>query len=99
MFMAPLERPMIWVMFYADMELHTGRIIQGVIVLDQDDALEEGAAVVVWIGHADRPVRVSDEELDLVRQGKAEAARGELLDARAFLQETRPDSSAVACEP
>ncbi len=43
------------------MGLHTGRIIQGAIVLDEDDALEEGAAVVVWIGHADRPVRVSDE--------------------------------------
>lgn len=69
------------------MELRTGRIIQGVIVLDQDGVLEEGAAVAVSIGHLDRPIRVSDEELNLVRQGKAEAARGELLDARAFLRE------------
>jgi hypothetical protein len=69
------------------MELHTGRIIQGAIILDQDDALEEGAAVVVCIGHVDRPVRVSDEELDLVREGKAQAARGELIDAHAFLRE------------
>jgi hypothetical protein len=70
-----------------EMELHTGRIIQGAIVLDQCDALEEGAAVVVCIGSVDQPVRVSDEELDVVRHGKAEAVRGELIDARAFLRE------------
>lgn len=71
------------------MELRTGKIIRGTIVLDEDDDLEEGASVAVWIGHMDRPVRVSDDEFEQVRQGKAAAARGELLDARAFLRELR----------
>jgi hypothetical protein len=69
------------------MGLHTGRVIKGAIVLDEDDDLEEGAAVAVWIGDSQRPVRATDEELELVDKGIAEAERGELVDARAFLRE------------
>lgn len=68
------------------MELRTGRVIKGAIVLDEDDELEEGAAVAVWIEDP-RPVRATDAELELVREGIAEAERGELVDARAFLSE------------
>ncbi|NJK31324.1 MAG: hypothetical protein HC927_02290 [Deltaproteobacteria bacterium] len=71
------------------MELRTGRVTKGSIVLEDDGELEEGATVAVWIGRTDRPIHVSDEELDLVRQGKADAARGVLLDMRAFLRELR----------
>jgi hypothetical protein len=74
------------------MELRTGRVIKGAIVLDEDDELEEGAAVAVWIGDSQQPVRVSDEELELVRKGVAEAERGELVDARAFLRELQRES-------
>ena len=69
------------------MELRTGRVIKGAIVLDEDDDLEEGAAVAVWIGDPRQPVRATDEELELVRKGVAEAERGELVNARAFLRE------------
>ena len=69
------------------MELRTGRVIKGAIVLDEDDDLEEGAAVAVWIGDAQQPVRATEEELELVRKGVAEAERGELVNARAFLRE------------
>jgi hypothetical protein len=68
------------------MELRTGRVIKGAIVLDEDEVLEEGTAVAVWITDP-RPVRATDEELELVRKGIAEADRGELVDARAFLRE------------
>jgi hypothetical protein len=37
------------------MELRTGRVVQGAIVLDEDDELEEGAAVAVWIGDRSSP--------------------------------------------
>jgi hypothetical protein len=69
------------------MELRTGRVIKGAIVLDEDDDLEEGAAVAVWIGDPQRPICATDEELELVRMGIVEAERGELVDARAFLRE------------
>lgn len=71
------------------MELRTGRVIKGAIILDEDDDLEEGAAVAVWIGDPNKPVRTTDEELEMVRKGQAQAARGELIDARAFLRELR----------
>jgi hypothetical protein len=69
------------------MGLRTGRVIEGAIVLDEDDELEEGAAVAVWIGDPQRRVRATDEQLELVDEGIAEAERGELVDARAFLRE------------
>ena len=69
------------------MELRTGRVIEGAIVLDEDDALEEGAAVAVWIGDPQQRVRATDAELEIVRKGIAEAERGELVDARTFLRE------------
>jgi hypothetical protein len=71
------------------MELRTGKVIHGAIVLDDDDELEEGASVAAWIGNPNAPVRVTDEELELVREGQAAAARGELIDARSFLRELR----------
>ena len=71
------------------MELRTGKVVQGTIVLDDDDELEEGASVAVWIGEPNTPVRVTDEELELIREGQAAAARGELIDARSFLRELR----------
>jgi hypothetical protein len=74
------------------MELRTGRVVKGAIVLDEDDELEEGAAVAVWIGDPQQSVRATDEELELVRKGVAEAERGELVNARAFLRELQRQS-------
>ena len=69
--------------------LHTGKIIQGAIVLDDAEPLEEDDAVTVWVERSDEPLRVTDEELCLVRQGQAEATRGEGLDARDALRRMR----------
>jgi hypothetical protein len=71
------------------MELRTGRVVNGAIVLDDGDDLVEGAAVVVCIGDPHEPVRATDEELEALRKGQAQAQRGELIDARAFLRELR----------
>ena len=74
------------------MELRTGRIIKGAIVLDDDDDLEEGASLAIWIGDSQQPVRATDEELEMVRKSQAQAQCGELIDARAFLRELRRQS-------
>jgi hypothetical protein len=79
------------------MELRTGKVIQGAIVLDDEDELEEGASVAVWIGNPSMPVRATDEELELVREGQAAARRGELLDARSFLRELRRATRCSSC--
>lgn len=71
------------------MEVRTGTVINGAIVLEDKGELEEGASVTVWIGESHDPVRATDEELQLIRAGKAAASRGELIDARAFLRELR----------
>jgi hypothetical protein len=64
------------------MALRTGKIVSGAICLDDDRELEEGMPVAIWIGDPNAPVRVTDEELELIRAGQAAAKRGELLDAR-----------------
>jgi hypothetical protein len=74
------------------MEPRGGKVINGAIVLEEADDLEEGASVTVWVGDPSEPVEVSAEELDLIREGQAVAARGELLDARAFLEELRNEA-------
>ena len=71
------------------MEPRIGKVINGAIVLQDGGGLVEGAAVTVWIGDPSEPVDATDEELELVRQGRAAAARGEVVDARAFLDELR----------
>lgn len=71
------------------MEPRAGTVVNGAIVLDDADGLVEGAAVTVWIGEPSDPVTVSETELELIEQGEQAAARGELLDARAFLAELR----------
>lgn len=73
----------------SDVGLHTGKIIHGAIVLDDTDDLQEGASVTVWVEHSQQPVRVSDEEIRLIRQGQAEAARGEGVDARRAFEQLR----------
>ncbi len=45
------------------MELRTGKVVKGRIVLDDEDDLEEGAEVKVWVGAPDEAVHVTDEEL------------------------------------
>lgn len=71
------------------MEPRTGKVVHGAIVLDDDLDLEEGTPVTVWIGNPSVPIRPTEDELELVREGQAAAARGELIDARSFLQELR----------
>lgn len=71
------------------MEVRTGTVINGAIVLEDKGELEEGASVTVWVGDAHDPVRATDEELQLISAGKAAALRGELIDAREFLRELR----------
>lgn len=71
------------------MALRTGKIVQGAIVLDNADDLEEGAPVTVWVERSHEPVRLSEPELELVREGQAEAARGEGIDARRALEQLR----------
>jgi len=66
-------------------DIRTGRVVEGAIVLDDAQDLEEGALVTVWVEHSHDPVRLSAVELDLVRQGQAEAERSEGVDARGAL--------------
>jgi len=70
-------------------EPRAGTVVNGAIVLDDAEGLVEGASVTVWIGESTDPVTVSDSELELIDEGRQAAARGELLDARAFLAELR----------
>jgi hypothetical protein len=72
-----------------DVGLHTGKVIQGAIVLDHAENLEEGEPVMVWVERSREPVHVTDEELRLIRQGQAEASRGEGIDARVALRRLR----------
>lgn len=71
------------------MHIRTGTVVEGTIVLDDKDPLEEGTLVTVWIGDPNEPVQATAQELQLIEDGKAAAARGELLDARRFLHELR----------
>lgn len=71
------------------MEPRVGRVVNGAIVLEDGGDLTEGAEVTVWIGDSTKPVVVSDEELELIDRGLEEAERGELVDARSFLQQLR----------
>ncbi len=66
-----------------------GRVVNGAIVLEDGDDLTEGAEVMVWVGDSTKSVVVSNEELELIDRGLEEAARGELVDARSFLQQLR----------
>ena len=71
------------------MEPRVGRVVNGAIVLEDGDDLTEGTAVTIWIGDSTKPIVVTDEELELIDRGLEEAARGELVDARSFLQQLR----------
>ncbi|MEM7155737.1 MAG: hypothetical protein AAF799_23000 [Myxococcota bacterium] len=71
------------------MEPRVGKVVNGAIVLEDTEDLTEGAAVTVWIDSPSDSVTVSREELEVIDRGVAEADRGELLDARAFLQQLR----------
>jgi hypothetical protein len=75
--------------YAASVGLHAGRFIQGAIVLEDAADLEEGASVTVWVERSQEVVRVTDEELEMVRRGQAEAARGECVDMRQALQQLR----------
>jgi hypothetical protein len=69
--------------------LHAGRISQGAIVLEDAADLEEGSSVTVWVERSQELVSVTDEELEMVRRGQAEAARGECVDMRQAMQRLR----------
>ncbi len=71
------------------MELRTGKVVEGVIVLDDDDELKEGAAVTVLVSSPQAPVNVSDEELAVIDAGLAQSRSAERIDARTFLRELR----------
>lgn len=58
-------------------------------MLDSATDLEEGASVTVWVERAQQLVAATDEELELVRRGQAEVARGEAVDLRQALQRLR----------
>ena len=73
------------------MELRTGKIVDGAVVLDDTSELEEGARVSVWVGEPDQPIRVGEEELKLIREGQRAASRGQQIEARAFLAELRAE--------
>ncbi len=74
------------------MELRVGKIVNGQVILDDPEGLQDGTQVAVWVGEPTEAVEVSAEELELIRQGQAAANAGDLIDARAFLRELRrPD--------
>ena len=71
------------------MEPRAGKVVNGAIVLDDTDGLVEGDSVTVWIGDPNEPVDATEQELELVREGQNAVDRGDVLDARAFLDELR----------
>jgi hypothetical protein len=57
---------------------------------DEQDALVD--RVLEWRAEAERgdiPVWLSEEELEIVRRGREDVARGDIVDAEAFLDELR----------
>lgn len=60
-------------------------------MLDDAADLEEGGSVTVWVEPSQEPVSVTDEELEMVRRGQAEAARGECVDMRRAWQRLRTE--------
>jgi hypothetical protein len=75
--------------YAAAMGLHAGRFSQGAIVLENATDLEQGASVTIGVERSQEVVSVTDEELELVRRGQAEAARGECIDIRQALRQLR----------
>lgn len=71
------------------MELHTGTIRNGAVVLDDAEDLEDGTVVTVWLERSAEPVRVTDDELRAIQRGQAEAARGECVNARQAIARLR----------
>lgn len=71
------------------MPIKSGRVVDGQVVLDDGEALSEGAQVRVWVEGPGQPAEASEEELALIDQGRRDAREGKLLDARSFLRELR----------
>ncbi len=71
------------------MEIRNGTIVNGAIVLEDENNLEEDAPVTVCIGDRQQPMRITEKELWLIEDGKAAATRGELVDTRRFPQKLR----------
>lgn len=66
-----------------------GRIENGVVVLTDPGEVPEGAEVTVLIRAAERVVEVTEDELEVIDAGLAEARDGGRIDAREFLRELR----------
>ena len=71
------------------MPIKSGRVVNGHLVLDDGEALSEGARVRVWVEEPGQPIEATEEELALIDQGRRDARGGKLLDARSFLRELR----------
>jgi len=71
------------------MPIKSGRVVDGQVVLDDGEALSEGAQVRVWVEEPGQPVEATEEELALIDRGQRETREGKLLDARSFLRELR----------
>lgn len=66
-----------------------GRIENGVVVLTDPGEVPEGAEVTVLIQTDESPVDATEDELEVIDAGLAEARDGGRIDARAFLRELR----------
>jgi hypothetical protein len=73
----------------ASVEARRGHIEKGVVVLREPTDAPDGTEVCVIIGGADEDVQASDEELQVIDAGLAEARKPERIDARSFLLELR----------
>ena len=68
-----------------------GRVVGGVIVVDEPDVLEEGAEVTVLIGEKDPTLELTAEQEAELAEAVAECERGEGVDAFEFLKQLRAE--------
>lgn len=67
----------------------SGRIRDGVVVLDEPLDAPDGTRVTVTLESAEDAITVNEEELAAIDAGRAEARTPARIDARAFVQAIR----------
>jgi len=72
------------------MQITTGKVVNGQIVVNDDEPLPEGADVVITITEQDDP-ELTAEQLAELDASIAEADRGELIPAEEVLRRLREE--------
>lgn len=71
------------------MNIQTGKVVGGVIVVDDPSTLEEGATVTIVTGSSDQSVEVDEETERELLERIASVERGETIDAKEAMRTLR----------